>query len=150
MRVGDRVKVSGYLTKEKFVVGRTLIEMEDILGYQRGRFAEGIVVAHPTRLPLASEFETAGYSMVAKHKYNQPTELNLEKLKQNAMASWATFGWERLVKVWPNMPPDDKLDRDTQYPPGDGAPQWNLTAEIDGIVVDVVDRYPDGRYRPKA
>jgi len=150
MRVGDAVKVSGYITKEKFLAGRTLPEIEDILGYRRGRFAKGIVVVHPTRLPLASEFDLAAYSMVAEHHYAQPGGLDIGKVKQNAAASWALSGLERLVKVWPNTPHDRELEPDIQYPPGRGAPQWKLTARLDGVVVDVVERYPEGRYRPKA
>jgi hypothetical protein len=150
MRVGDAVKVSGYITKEKFIAGRTLPEIEDILGYRRGRFVKGIVVVHPTRLPLASEFDLAAYSMVAEHRYAQPGGLDIAKVKQNAMASWALSGLERLVKVWPNTPHDRELEPDIQYPPGRGAPQWKLTAKLDGVVVDVVERYSEGRYRPKA
>ncbi|MGB7762320.1 MAG: hypothetical protein WBL61_20970 [Bryobacteraceae bacterium] len=150
MHIGDPVKVSGYITKEKFIAGRTLTEIEDILGYRRGRFAKGIVVVHPTRLPLASEFELAAYSMVAEHRYQEPGGLDIGKLKQLAIASWTLLGLERLVKVWPSTPHDLNLEPDTQYPPGRGAPQWKLTTKLDGIAVDIVERYPDGRYRPKA
>jgi hypothetical protein len=122
MRVFDPVRVSGFVTKEKFIAGRTLLEIEDILGYRRGRFAKGIVVVHPTRLPLASEFDLAAYSMVAEHRYKQPDGLDIGKMKQNAIASWALLGPERLVKVRPNTPHDQELEPEMQYPPGRGAP----------------------------
>jgi hypothetical protein len=150
MRVGDLVRVSGYVTKDKFINGRTLMEIEDILGYRRGRFAMGVVVLRPNRLPLASEFVLAAYSMVAEHHYSQPSGLNIDKLKQLAIASWAHSGPESLVKVWPNIPHNPGLEPDMQYPPGRGAPQWKLIAKIDSIVVDIAEQYPDGRYRAKA
>jgi hypothetical protein len=150
MHVGDWVKVSGYVTQEKFISGRTLAEIEDILGYRRGRFANGIRVVHPSRLPLASEFDLAAYSMVAEHHYNQPGGLDIAKLKQLAITGWATGGPSRLVKVWPRTAHNPDLHPDVQYPPGRGAPQWKLTTRIDGFVVGIVEHYPDGKYLPKA
>jgi hypothetical protein len=44
MNVGDIVSVSGCITKEKFIAGRTLVEIEKILGFHAGRLSGGIAV----------------------------------------------------------------------------------------------------------
>lgn len=148
MQVGDLARVSGYVTKEKFIKGRPLADIERILGYQAGRFRQGVAFIKLTRLPSLTEFELAAYSNVAAHRYRQPADLNAQKLKKLAAESWALNGSERLVKVRPATAHDDNMAPDLQYPPGDAAPQWKLTAVLPGIVVAIVIAYPDGRYQP--
>jgi len=147
MNVHDFVLLSGYVSKDKFLRGRTIEEMERILGYRQGRFRAGIAVARLGRLPLLSEFELAAYSLTAEHRYRQPGGLNIAKLKEMALASWSLTGLESLVKVLVNTPHDPGADSDWQYPPGSGAPQWKLTVKLPGSVVDVINAYPGGRYQ---
>jgi hypothetical protein len=45
MNLGDVTTISGCFTKEKFIAGRSLGEIERILGFHAGRLAHGIVVA---------------------------------------------------------------------------------------------------------
>jgi hypothetical protein len=148
MNVGSSDFVSGYVTKDKFIRGRTLQEIEQILGFQTGRFQQGIYVLTLDRLPSQSEFQVAAYSMIAEHHFKMPSDLNIEKIKQNAAESWGLTGGDRLVKVRTVAPHDPKLDPDLQYPPGKGAPQWKLTARIPATCVAVVTGYPDSRYQP--
>src|SRR5207248_3182952 len=95
--------VSGYVTKDKFIRGRSIGEIERILGFHGGRFRRGIAVIRIDRLPSLSEFELAAYSMIPEHRYRQPEDVNIQKLKQLAMESWFRTGWERLVKFQPNI-----------------------------------------------
>jgi hypothetical protein len=148
MQVGELAWVSGYVTKEKFIKGRRLVEIEGILGYHAGRFAQGATFIKLNRLPLANEFELAAYSNVAEHRYRQPTDLDIPKIKKMAAESWSLAGFERLVKVRPRTAHNDDMAPDLQYPPGDAAPQWKLTALLPGMVVAVENTYPDGRYQP--
>lgn len=148
MNVGDSAFISGYVTKDKFIRGRTLEEMEQILGFRKGRFQQGVYVLALDRLPTQSEFQLAAYSMIAEHHFKTPTDLNIDKIKQNAAESWALTGGDRLVKVRTVAPHDPKLDLDIQYPPGKGAPQWKLTASIPATCIAVVTGYPGGRYQP--
>jgi len=148
MAVGDAARVAGYVTTDKFIRGRTLVEIEWTLGFHRGRFQQGIEVIRLDQLPSADQFELAGYSMVAEHRFQQPGGLDIGKIKSEAAASWALQGPERLVKVRVKTPHDPAADPDVQYPPGLGAPQWMLTSPVRGTVVAVVDSYPDGCYRP--
>jgi len=144
--IGDIVTVSGCITKEKFIAGRTLADIERILGFRHGRFIGGITVAALLELPGMQQFELAGYSQVATHHHQTPTDLDIDKVKANAMETWSTIGFERLVKVRPAQGHDPSMDPDTQYPPGLGVPQWIATVPLQGRVVAIVAGYPNARY----
>ncbi len=147
MKVGDSAFVSGYVTQDKFILGRTLQAIEEILGFERGRFRQGISVLALDRSPLKNEFQLAAYSMIAEHKFQLPADLNIDKVKENAAAAWSLTGPDRLVKVLAEIRHDPKLPLDEQYPPGQGAPQWKLLTRIPATCVAVVTGYPGARYR---
>ncbi len=146
MNLGDIFSVSGCFTKEKFIAGRTLAEIERILGFHAGRLSAGMAVVALLDLPALSQFELAAYSNVATHRHQVPDGLDLRKLKAEARAGWATFGFERVVKVLPAIRHDPAANPDIQYPPGQGAPQWIATVPVMAKVVALVSKYPDGRY----
>lgn len=146
MKIGDLTLVAGCITKEKFVAGRTLRQIETILGFHRGRFGQGITVVALLELPAIDEFDLAAYSNIATHRFKMPADLNIEKLKTEARISWAVSGFERLVKVLPDVRHNPSLDPDVQYPPGHGAPQWVAKRPLRGRVVAIVTEYPNGRY----
>jgi|FLYL01.1.fsa_nt_gi hypothetical protein len=148
MLVGQNIEVRGCVTQEKYVRGRTLVDLERILGFHTGRLAHGIVVARLNVLPQPDQFELAGYTQVASHRHREPTGLDIPKLKSLARAKWAAGGLERLVKVIPNTPHDNNLEPDYQYPPGEGVPQWVLTTKLPATVIGVVTGYPAARFQP--
>jgi hypothetical protein len=85
--------VIGYCTSIKFVVGRTPLEMEAILGFAAGtKLALGAEIYMVRPLPTAMQFELRGYTQLPGG-----------------------------VPVTPAHPVDRR------YPPGLGAPQWELT-----------------------
>ena len=145
MNVGDSISVSGYITKEKFIAGRTLAEVEKILGFHPGRLSKGMAMAVLMELPGMQQFELAAYSNVAAHHYQTPKGLDLDKLKTTARATWATAGLERLVKVLPIQGHDQNKKPDIQYPPGQGAPQWVSKTPLRAKIAAVVSDYPNGR-----
>jgi hypothetical protein len=147
MNVGDVTTVKGFFTKEKFVAGRTLRELEKALGYNPGRFSKGIIVLNLLQMPSKQDFSLAGYSNVAGHRWKEPTDLDVEKLKANAMQEWKLSGQDRLVKIWPNIPHDPSFDPDFQYPPGGGVPQWKSKVSLPAKVSGIVTQYPNGYYR---
>lgn len=122
MKVGDIVHVRGCITKEKFIAGRTLAEIEKILGFHSGRLSGGITVVAMIELPGVQQFDVASYSNVATHRHRIPKGLDIEKIKAEAVKTWATTGFERLVKVLPALRHDPAMNPDIQYPPGHGAP----------------------------
>ncbi|MEG0244256.1 MAG: hypothetical protein RR726_17640 [Pseudomonas sp.] len=54
--------VSGYFTSYKFISGRSLTDVERILGFEAGYLQAGAYLYEFCRLPCAEEFELRGYS----------------------------------------------------------------------------------------
>lgn len=148
MPIGQQLNVSGCVTKDKFIRGRTIEEIERLIGFHRGRLSSGLTVVRLNRLPAINEFELAAYSNVATHRHQQPTDLDISKIKQLAIASWSLTGVERLVKVLAAIRHDTGMDPDVQYPPGRGIPQWKLTVQVPGTVIAEVSGTPGSRYQP--
>ena len=147
MNVGDVISVTGCVTKEKFIIGRTLVEIEKILGFHAGRLSGGVAMVALSELPGIDQFELAAYSNVATHRFKAPDGFNLAKIKADAKLSWAITGPERLVKALPTVRHNGTMDPDIQYPPGQGAPQWLVKIPLKAKVVALVTDYPNGRYR---
>lgn len=99
MAIGDAVNVTGYVTQEKFLIGRSLDVLESYLGFHEGRLARGAIFVKLDRLPFPAEFELAAYSMTAAHRHTPPTGLDQEKLKRIAREQWTLAGGDRLIKV---------------------------------------------------
>ena len=148
MAVGQPLNVSGCVTKEKYLRGKTLEQIEQLLGFHKGRLLKGMTVVALSRLPQSNEFELGAYTQVASHRYQQPTGLDIGKIKQMAQESWSTTGLERLVKVLPAIRHDASIDPDVQYPPGQGVPQWVVKVAIPGTIVAEVTGYPGAKYQP--
>jgi hypothetical protein len=137
MSTGDLIEVNGYVTKDKFLVGRTLKEIEGYLGFHTGRLSAGATFVKLTRLPSVGEFQLAAYSMTAAHRHATPPELDISKLKSLAMESWKLVGGDRLIKVMPTVRHNPGMSDNEQYPPGAGVPQWRImpAVRIPGIIV---------------
>ena len=58
----DASGVTGYITQLKFIAGKTVGEMEQILGLKPGMLGEGAQILKPNRLPNAGEFNLRGYT----------------------------------------------------------------------------------------
>ena len=80
----------GYITCYKFVAGRSLEDVERILGLKVGELAGGAYLYEFMRSPSASEFELRGYTQ---------------------------------------CPAGENWTAASDYPPGLGAPQWEVTRE---------------------
>ena len=152
----------GCFTKQLVLQGRTLRDIELILGYHMGRLSEGAWFAAAVRLPEIDNFELAGYTQVAgHHTVKQYGDLNnpgsaAEKetytaMKKMAMNSWKTFGTDRLIKVLPSIRHSSHMEDDVQYPPGHGVPQWNVKkgSPLSCRLISFVKDYPDGRFIPE-
>lgn len=147
MKVGDLMPVSGCVTQDKFILGRSLPEIERNLGFHSGRLAKGMLVVALLELPRADQFSFAGYSQVATHRFKPSGTLDERVAKANVIAGWTLSGPNRLVKVYATTRHDPGLKPDIQYPPGLGVPQWDIHASLRGRVVADVQGYPHGRYR---
>ena len=142
--------VSGCITQEKFLKGRTLAEIERLLGFHRGRLKEGMIVTTLTQIPQVGQFEFGGYSQVASHHFQEQygkVAFDKDMMKRKLVAEvFKIHGPDRLVKVMANTRHDDALSLDEQYPPGQGIPQWNLTTKITARVIALINDYPNGRF----
>lgn len=141
MHPNEIIQVKGCITQERYILGKSLPELEQILGFQKGRLDTGIVVAALIQLPSTRQFELLGYSQVAEHRFGGDATkgLDVSKLKEMVLKDTFTLtGNKRLVKVMANTPHSDLLDNDLQYPPGLGVPQWKLTSRIPARVIAIV------------
>jgi hypothetical protein len=141
MNLNEMIEVRGCITQERYIKGRSLPELERLLGFEKGRLDKGIVVAALIQLPNINQFELLGYTQVAEHKFKgiDPKKLDVAKLKEMVMKEAFTLvGYKRLVKVIANTPHNAKVDNDTQYPPGQGIPQWKLTSPLPARVAAIV------------
>jgi hypothetical protein len=147
MKVGDLEFVSGCFTQEKFIAGRTLLQIEKLLGFHEGRLAKGGVVLALVQLPQMQQFDVAGYSNVALHRWSLPSGLDRDVLKANARRQWAVTGPDRLVKVRPTIGHDSSLRPDFQYPHANGVPQWIVKVPLSAKVTGILSDYPEGLYK---
>ena len=79
MPIGTPMQVRGYVTQDKFLMGRPLSELERYLGFQSGRLSRGATFIKLTQLPKDGEFELAGYSMTAAHRHETPKDLDIAR-----------------------------------------------------------------------
>ena len=158
------ITLRGFFTSQKWLRGKTLDQMEVLLGYRTGRLSTlGAAVYAFTRAPENWEFEVAGYTNVsggmsissdwveADRKaaaYYAKTGMRSSEtvLKDNARASMTIDGENRLIKIKPLL--DDPFDT---YPPGHGIPQWRVSTEaaekgtLQGDLLHVIqpgEKYP--------
>lgn len=125
---------TGYITQEKYILGRTLTEIEHILGFHSGRLSQGALVLALEEAPQPWQFEFAGYSQVAgQHFEGQYGKVEFDRDKMKAYVAahiFKTIGPDRLVKVIANQRHNPRMADNDQYPPGAGAPQWKLTSPL--------------------
>jgi hypothetical protein len=141
MHLHEIIQVKGCITQEIYIRGKTLPELERILGFQKGRLENGVVVAALIQLPAVNQFEILGYSQVAEHRHGSTATagLDVDKLKGLVLKDTFTLvGTKRLVKVMANTPHNTGLENDLQYPPGLGVPQWKIISRVSARVVGIV------------
>ena len=142
------IQVSGFVTLKKFIVGRNLQQIESLLGFHQGRLRLGATFAELQYTPAATEFELAGYSQVADHRFdrNALNGFDQSKLKNIAQNVWSQPG-EKLVKIIATTRHDSNMTNDDQYPPGQGVPQWKLTNPKPAKVTAIITDYSNGVYK---
>ena len=162
--IHQQEKQAGCVTQQLYLQGRSLAEIELLLGFHKGRLKMGASFWVAIVLPTADEFDFAGYTQVAGHRttsqygnINNPLRKDekeaYDRRKKMVIDKWSTVnGSERLVKVKPIMEPDNSMDNDTQYPPGQGIPQWVIKKPSNIIfknIQELTDKdYPNGRFVP--
>lgn len=154
LSIGNPINLKGFITQKGYLLGKSLEEIEQLLGYSRGRLKQGAWICELLRLPTINEFELAGYSQVASHRFDKEfntSEYDKDKnalkiRKEIAMSVWLPIGARSLIKVIPITQHNDSISNDEQYPPGSGIPQWRLTSSLPFNVKALVKGYPQGKF----
>lgn len=156
-QISGSVPLRGFFTIQKCLHGRSLQDIERILGLDSGRLAQGAWFATPIQLVHPGDFEFAGYSQVAGHhtisqygNINSPAnkyEMDAHKrIKESLIKEWQTLGENRLIKVIPMTGHSLSMSNDYQYPPGSGIPQWKFINYISCRGICFVNDYPNGKF----
>lgn len=147
VKPGDIVIVSGTFHKADAIAGRTMLEVEFLLGFRNRRLAEGMAVVALLQMPTLEQFDVACLSKEANHQIELPPGFDLAQAKARDMKTWATAGPNRLVKVLPFKRHSNFMNSDVLYKPGLGALQWiarcPLAAQVEAVLTD----YPTERYQ---
>jgi hypothetical protein len=133
---GQRVPMTGFFTKARFLRQQLASELERRLGYAQGRLGKGWWLLFLEQMPTPNDFEFMGYSYMSGgasqgHLRPGPTaeqELKAEKYdvfglkRRTILQTFRLSGPDRLAKVVPV----DGASGPMPYPPGSGFPQWKL------------------------
>lgn len=132
------VEMTGYCTKAAFLRGKTLPELERLIGYGDGRLAGGATIFFLRQLPAPDDFQLAGYNYfsdgaVRGHKLTPAgrdpyrmenllrkegwSDADIRAYKQKMIGtSMVIDGPDRLAKLVPVITERPGED----YPPGPG------------------------------
>ncbi|MEA2838601.1 MAG: hypothetical protein QOD89_3151 [Bradyrhizobium sp.] len=133
---GQRVAMTGFFTKARFLRRQPASELERRLGYAPGRLAKGWWLLFLEQMPTPDDFEFMGYSYMSGgvsqgHVRPGPTaeqELKAGKYdvfglkRRTILQTFRLAGPDRLAKVVPIGGESGSMP----YPPGSGFPQWKL------------------------
>jgi hypothetical protein len=149
MAIGTVQQRTGFCTHAFLLRGKPLSELEDLLGYSRGRLAAGATILFLERLPSAQDIQLAGYTYFSdaavqgrKHSPADREPYRMESLlraelgwsdaqlaahKQKMIGTKIVIaGHERLAKLVPQTShtPGD------EYPPGKGIFQVKIVRPL--------------------
>jgi hypothetical protein len=137
---GQRVAMTGFFTKARFLRQQPASELERRLGYAQGRLAKGWWLLFLEQMPTPNDFEFMGYSYMsggASQGHLRPGPTAEQELKagkydvfglkrRTILQTFRLAGPDRLAKVVPI----DGAGGSMPYPPGSGFPQWRLTQPL--------------------
>ncbi len=152
---GTRLRAKGCITRLHFVINRPGEQLEDILGYHRGRLKQGWALLLMTEPAGPNDYVFAGHTHFSGGRIGHPNGgdarlsaddslrqmlglQGFDRMRARIAGEMTISGPERIAKIIPAIGHDDDMSAPDQYPPGGGAPQWILTAEKDFIVAAVV------------
>lgn len=153
LALGSLITSDGFVTKWNNLAPASLAELEERIGYAKGRLARGAFLGKLLVLPTVTEFEIYGYSLTAAHREEQKRRkegdaywrgLDRMKLKHIALESFALSGPTMLVKLFPSIGHDSSVPDDLQYPRGSGIPQWKLIKFFRFEIIASCSSYPNG------
>ena len=113
--------VKGYFTVERNIMGATLAELEQKLGFRRGRLALGARVLALQRRPAVGEFVVGGSTRLSAAEGLIPRD------QRRSVAIPHAWLNQRLVKVVPKLPHSEQ-----EWYPAASSPveQWELLVRV--------------------
>jgi len=151
---GRTIKCKGCVTRLIGVINRPPEDLEERLGYNHGRLANGWALLLLKEPLTGSDFRFAGYTYLSGGRVGDPhlgdSRPNVHDDLQPMLADPSGFadrfarekmplsGSERIVKIIPLSDPDPALSDADRYPVGSGIPQWILTTAKKFLVSVVV------------
>jgi hypothetical protein len=155
--------VKGFITRERWMLGKTPREMARLLGFSESRMSEGARIFALMILPSNDQFAFAGHTHWSGGKpvsgspdlwparqagiderFMRSPEV---RAKDNVRSTWTLTGAERLIKVETVVTHRQDVPSWTQYPPGAGVEQWILLDSLPARLV--AELGPEDRYRPQ-
>lgn len=136
------VSVSGCIVPKAHIQGLSLGAIESCLGFNKGRFKEGVAVVELNTTPAESELQYFGDTRQPTDKFEEKRNKSIGRQELNKAAyGYLKYG-AKLVKVIPAIPSGE-------YPPGGGAMQYELKKGIrkPGRVIRVLKNYPTEVFR---
>lgn len=153
LTLGKTLNLKGYVTKKSFVWRKSSAQLEKILGYKAGRLCGGWALLYLSKKPKNSSWlELRGTTDLpnggkdfwaelgriptreekARREFGK--SLGVDIIKAMEISNLSVSGTDRLCKVIPMDPPSGNKD----YPPGSGAPQWELKKHCKFKVVALI------------
>lgn len=154
LKVGSPMSLGGFFTRLLWVAGRSPTQLEDGIGYHRGRLREGYLFLAITERIRADEIALVGHSHFSGGRIGHPAREDritaeeslrrefgdglVQRQKQQVVAAINAGGSDLAVKVLPQIRHDPDMSTAEQYPVGLGIPQFNLLVKKTFVVVAVV------------
>jgi hypothetical protein len=148
LELGKYVRCSGCVTRLIDVVNRTPIDLEELVGFHRGRLAQGFYFLVLTDTLSAGDFEFFGYTYFSGGRIGLPSnDSTVDRARQSVHAGLAEIGgqqgvvglaerfaksvqpkgFQRYVKIVPVIGHDSTMGSADQYPASRlGITQLNL------------------------
>ena len=172
LSIGQIIQSAGCVTRLQDIIGREPNELEQLIGYHRGRLAQGYYIAVLKERLQPGEFNFAGYTHLSGGKYGLPDpqkrqavndarinvhdnlrnnigQSGIDAQQRQITAAIPLTGVERLAKCMPKIMHSDAMEKDPslplQYPRGDGIKQYILTVKKNFLIAAEVD--PGGAIR---
>jgi hypothetical protein len=155
--IGERHWSKGFCTNALVLRGKSLRDLETLLGFRSGRLDAGASVSFLQRMPTPDEFRLAGYTYfshgaVAGHRL-KPAERDSARMEEllKKEKGWSAkdvqkfkagmigrsiviFGPERIAKLTPVTPHTES----EEYPPGRGVFQIELVSPLPFVVKGII------------
>ena len=150
---GSRHAMKGVFAQASALRSHSPVELERRLGYAPGRLAEGWTLLFLEQMPAPEDFELMEFARMspgppgrlAVRAGKSAREILAEsggdmlQLKQKTIAEkFRLSGPDRLARIVPVSDPNGPMP----FPPGGGAPQWQLVRSLPFRVVSTI---PPGR-----